>query len=147
MAEYARVEGDTIMERREIGSIPEHKAHLWRPVVYDGEGPLSDIVIEADRVRVVRSTPPITAMQVKLECRNRILARFPDWKQTNMLARAVELQNIWRLVGTWADSEAAEAAALDAAWAWVRATRAASDVIEALSPIPADYAHDVRWPA
>lgn len=147
MTEYARVEGNTIIERRTLTSIPEHKAHLWRPVVYEGDGSLSDIHVEAGRVRVVRWAPPITATQVKLECRNRILARFPDWKQTNMLARAVELQNIWRLVGKWADSEAAEAAALDAAWAWIKATRAASDEIERLDPILADYTDGKRWPA
>lgn len=146
MAEYARVEGETIIERREIAVIPPHKAHLWRPVVYEGDGPLSDIHVEADRVLVVRTAPPITAAHVKAEASRRITARYPAWKQTNMLARGVELQN-WRLNGSWTEAETAEAKALDAAWTWVRATRAASDEIETMQPIPADYADDARWPA
>lgn len=65
MAEYARVEGSTIIERRQIENMPEHKAHLWRPVVYEGSGDLVDIIVEANQVRVVRSTMPLD--QVKTQ--------------------------------------------------------------------------------
>lgn len=69
--EYARVESGTVIERRDLDSLPAHKAHLWRPVVYQGQGDLSDIVIEADQVRVVRSGVPVeqvkAALLVKLD--------------------------------------------------------------------------------
>jgi len=82
---------------------------------------------------------------VKLEARRRIVARYPEWKQANMLARGLELQDIFRRVGAWTAAEQAEAAALDAAWAWIKAIRQASDSIEVMQPIPADFATDARW--
>jgi hypothetical protein len=66
MAEYARVEGSTIIERREIANMPAHKAHLWRPVVYEGSGELSNVVVEADQVRVVRSDIPVDQVKAAL---------------------------------------------------------------------------------
>lgn len=90
--------------------------------------------------------PEVSAGEVKDEARRRILERFPEWKQQNMTARGVELQDIRREKGTWTIEEAAEAAALREAWAWIRAVRAASNAIEAIKPIPADYAAPDRWP-
>lgn len=87
------------------------------------------------------------AALVKSEARRRILAAFPDWKQANMTARGVELQDIWRRKGNWTVQEQAEADALQAAWDWIKSVRAASDAIEALQPIPGDYAENKRWPA
>ena len=83
---------------------------------------------------------------VKAEARRRILARFPEWHQANMTARGVELLNIRVAVGSWTAPQAQEAAALGVAWDWIKAVRAASDTIEALAPIPADFASDTRWP-
>jgi hypothetical protein len=83
---------------------------------------------------------------VKAEARRRITQRFPDWKQANMTARGVELT--FKLAqGQSLDApEAAEVAALQAAWAWIKNVRSASDAIEALAPIPEDFASDIRWP-
>ena len=64
--EYARIDGDAIIERRVIETIPPHKAHLWRPVVYEGSGPLAATVIEPDRVRVVRSEHPLDEIKIDL---------------------------------------------------------------------------------
>ncbi|HEY5830054.1 MAG TPA: hypothetical protein VIV01_16970 [Hyphomicrobiaceae bacterium] len=83
---------------------------------------------------------------VKAEARRRITQRFPDWKQANMTARGVELLNIRVAVGSWTAPQAQEAAELGAAWDWIKTVRAASDAIEALAPIPADFASDTRWP-
>lgn len=91
--------------------------------------------------------PTPVAADVKDECRRRILAAYPEWKQTNMTARGVELQDVWRRVGSWTTGEQSEADALASAWGWIKAVRAASDVIEAMQPIPADYADNSRWPA
>jgi hypothetical protein len=64
-----------------------------------------------------------------------------------MTARGVELQDIWRTVGSWTAAEQAEADALKSAWAWIKAVRAASDTLEAMVPIPVDYTSDSYWPA
>jgi hypothetical protein len=69
--------------------------------------------------------------EVKQEARYIILKVFPDWKQTNMVARGVELQDSWRVNGTWTDSEKEEAALLAAAWSWIKAVREHSNVLEA----------------
>lgn len=152
--EYARVEGETIIERREIASIPPHKAYIWRPVVYEGDGPLSDIVIEAEQVRVVRTVPPITAAQVKAEAQRRIILMTgaPDFnscivKQLNALMRVGELNNKLAMGDTLTEAEAVEAVALQAMANAIKAVRASSNTIEALSPIPADYADNARWTA
>jgi hypothetical protein len=83
---------------------------------------------------------------VKAEARRRITQRFPDWKQANMTARGVELLNIRVAAGSWTAPQAQEAGELGAAWDWIKAVRAASNAIEALAPIPADFASDTRWP-
>jgi hypothetical protein len=83
---------------------------------------------------------------VKAEARRRILARFPEWRQANMTARGVELLNIRVVAGSWTAPQAQEAGELGAAWDWIKAVRAASNAIEALAPIPADFASDTRWP-
>ena len=83
---------------------------------------------------------------ISAETRRRITQRFPDWKQANMTARGVELLNIRVAVGSWTAPQAQEAAELGAAWDWIKTVRAASDAIEALAPIPADFASDTRWP-
>jgi hypothetical protein len=48
---------------------------------------------------------------------------------------------------TWTAAEQVEAAALDGAWGWIKAVRAASDVLESMVPIPVDYVDDRHWPA
>lgn len=66
---YYRVEGDQIIERRVMESIPPHKAHLWRPEVIEGSGPIENKVVEADRVRVVRSHPPLAELKASFKFR------------------------------------------------------------------------------
>jgi hypothetical protein len=63
-----------------------------------------------------------------------------------MTARGVELLAIHLAAGAWTAQEQAEVTALTAAWAWIKSVRMASDAIEALRPIPADFAADARWP-
>jgi hypothetical protein len=65
----------------------------------------------------------LTATEVKAEARRRILTRFPEWKQANMTARGVELLNIRVAIGSWTQAQAEEAAALGAAWDWIKAAR------------------------
>lgn len=158
----ARIDNGAIVETRSdltITDVPDHKRARWRPI--EGDQPSHDprvetisgplLVIEPDRVvrqwTVQRRPDTELAGLVKMEARRRILERFPEWKQTNMTARGVELQDVWRRVGSWTTGEQAEADALAAAWDWIKAVRVASDAIEAMQPIPADYADNARWPA
>jgi hypothetical protein len=87
--------------------------------------------------------PPPTADMVKQEAGRRILAIAPEWRQINMLARAAELLRIGE--PNWTLLQQAEVAAMDAAWADIEAIRAKSNAIEAMDPIPSDYAADKYW--
>ena len=83
---------------------------------------------------------------VKTECGRRIFATLPAWKQTNFLARATELTDK-RAGGASLDAgEQAEWDAMQALWNWVKATRAASNAIEAADPSPLDFTKDELWP-
>lgn len=72
---------------------------------------------------------PVVAA-VKAKARDVIVARYPDWKQANMTARAVELTRIMAGGGALSPTESAELAALETAWAWIKSVRAASDAHE-----------------
>jgi hypothetical protein len=158
----ARIENDAIAEVRDtdISAVPQHKRiATWRPI--EGEQPFFKTALETitgpvyviEPTRVLRTwtveRKPLEEQKaaVKGEARARILARFPEWKQANMTARGVELQDIWRLGGSWTEQEQAEADALNAVWAWIKSVRAASDAIEVESPIPHDFTSDQYWPA
>ena len=88
------------------------------------------------------AAPPPNADDVRAEAGRRILSRFAGWQQRNMTARGVELL----LIGpaNWGTAEQQEAAALQAAWDWIKSVRAASDAMEAAPP--ADYRNDTHWP-
>lgn len=82
---------------------------------------------------------------VKEEANARILNTYPLWKQSNMTARAVELQDIWRIKQSWSTTEQQEATDLKAAWTWIKNIRQKSDLLEAMDPIPDDYTDDSYW--
>ncbi|WP_306143023.1 hypothetical protein [Roseibium sp. MMSF_3412] len=84
--------------------------------------------------------PGLKAADVKAEASRLILAIAPDWKQRNYIARATELVRKVQTDGSLTTDEQNEETAMKALWAKVNAMRAKSDELEALSPIPADYA-------
>lgn len=67
---------------------------------------------------------------VKAEAGRRIEAFAPLWRQSNLIARGVELTDK-RVAGTITPAEEAEAAALRSLFGRIKAIRAASDAIEA----------------
>lgn len=83
--------------------------------------------------------------QVKAEAGRRILDRFPLWKQNNMLMRALSLTQ--KGEANWTPEEASEVASLQADQEWILAVREASDVLEAMDPIPDNISDDQWWPA
>ena len=167
MARYARINADLTLgpfiEIDDPSIISPHKKlsdgglHV-RPVE-EGQRPESrheltkvDRRVAIEQGRVAITYEAITRSRdeqiivVKQEARQRIIRRFPEWKQANMTARGVELQDIWRRNGVWTAEEQAEADALTSAWAWIKDVRAASDAIEALESVPTDFDGDERWP-
>jgi hypothetical protein len=81
---------------------------------------------------------------VKAEAFRRIIAICPEWKQRNLTAQAAQLAKTGE--ANWTPEEAAAWAAGEAIWNQIAAIRAASDVLEAMDPIPVDYDLSVYWP-
>jgi hypothetical protein len=110
-------------------------------------------VVDLTAEEVANATRPqvVQAAQVKAEAQRRIIALVGTAdltscliKQLNANMRANELNDI-RHERALTVEESAEAAALRTLAAGIKAIRAKSNAIEALSPIPADFADDTRW--
>lgn len=86
---------------------------------------------------------PSPADEVRAEAHRRIVAFMPDWRQRNALARSQELQEA-REVRRLTPAEEAEAAAITAAWGWIKGVREASNRME--PDPPPDFADDRHWP-
>ncbi len=86
---------------------------------------------------------PGTADEVKAEANRRIIQIVPEWKQRNLLAQAILLNDKGRANWTAQESEDWDTALL--IWAQVEAIRTRSDAIEAMEPIPADLQDDALW--
>jgi hypothetical protein len=161
---YALVRGGAFVETREQAEsdVPTHKLDadggcILRSFI-DPPAPAfnatlewqtSELVVAPESVTRVWSSgrlPLATQQQaVKNECGRRIYTPFPQWRQANYTARATELV-LAKTNGALTQAETDELAALQAAWAWIKSVRAASDVLEASNPIPLDYADDAHWP-
>ena len=88
--------------------------------------------------------PAVTADQVRAEAARRILAVCPEWRQRNLTARAAELA--MNGSANWTAGEQVEVATGQAIWDQIKAIRAASNALEPMDPIPADYVDDSHWP-
>lgn len=167
---YARVDGDTVLEYRDIDELPPHKAHLWRPVVIEGDGPVKTTIVESERVRLVYAAPPVTAAQVERE-RDRRLALgfdydFGDARGVHRIGTTPADMKGWGEVSTYAGAlldsgdvttkiaivtdtgpcvvTAPEWRAIEIAAAVFRQPIwAKSFVLSAL--LPTDYANDAQW--
>lgn len=139
----ARVDAGAIVERIDIdpARIPAHKRHHWREVIDDGPPagyvPALHTVdrverIDDDAVRtvytIVQRPHDAQVQAIKAEQARRIVERYPEWRQLNVLRAGTE----------------AEIAAMDA---YISGCGLIADELEALNPVPADYADDSRWPA
>lgn len=66
----ARIENGAVVETRPIAlqDVPEHKRAAWRPVVIEGDGPTEAQIVEADRLRIVRtwSAEQVAALKARL---------------------------------------------------------------------------------
>lgn len=71
--------------------------------------------------------PMILAGTIKAEAQRRIEARYPMWRQMNIL-------------------RAGAAEEIEAMGRFIDAIRGASDVLDAMPTVPADYVDDKYWP-
>lgn len=81
---------------------------------------------------------------IKDEAYRRIIAICPEWKQRNLTAQAAILAK--KGEANWTQEEAAAWAAGEAIWTQIAAIRAASDELEAMDPMPADFKDEQYWP-
>ena len=161
---FAFVRDGVLVEVRNLdpADVPQHKldadgGKLLRPFVAVAE-PDYEPTLEAALVVIEITPEQVTQVwtvqrrsleaqhaAVKTECGRRIYEPFPQWKQANLTARATELVNK-KLEGPLSPEEVGEFAALQSIWDWIKAVRAASDALEAMNPIPLNYASDEHWP-
>ncbi|WP_434050838.1 MAG: hypothetical protein RDA78_16095 [Roseibium sp.] len=99
---------------------------------------IADLYIDGQTA--TESPPAGTVEGVKAAASRLILSLAPDWQQRNYIARGSELIRKVQTGGTLTPEEEAEETAMQALWTTVKAIRAKSDELEAISPIPADYA-------
>lgn len=152
---YARVEDNKIIEYRDFaeGEIPAHKLYLWKIVedIVPSYNPFyqvifgPEVVIEIDKVRYVYTIedkdPVELKYLVKAEAENRILSKYPLWKQSNMLALKVDLMSKTTLT----EQEQITLDDINSQLQEIQAIRNCSDVIEAMTPIPENYRDNQYW--
>ena len=111
----------------------------WQRAV---QGPLNKVDDVVTRGWIIEDIPA-TVEGVKAEAYRRIIAICPEWKQRNLTAQATQLAK--KGEANWTPEEAAAWAAGEAIWNQIAAIRAASDVIEAMDPIPANFYDLPDW--
>lgn len=78
----------------------------------------------ATKAEVLAATQAAKRAAIKTAARQIILSRYPEWRQANLTARAVELISLEQTSG-------AEWQQMQSIWAWIQAVRARSDLLEA----------------
>lgn len=86
--------------------------------------------------------------EVKAECNRRVIAIMPEHHQRNTLAAGLmAVTQYGQDLASWPADEKARHDAAMIKWAEIERLRARSDLIEAMRPIPADFADDGYWAA
>lgn len=78
---------------------------------------------------------------IKAKANDVITAEFPDWKQRNLTARAMEIINAAK-DRNYTVEEQEELDEIEAIWSWIKLVRAASDAAE----IEHKQVYQVVWP-
>lgn len=169
---YARCEGSTVVEQRDMDPPPEHKAHLWKPVVIEGTGSVETTTVEAERVLIVRSAPPVTVSDIVRERERRLSLGFnypfgdargthhigttdedmKGWDEVTKVSQAaIALGQASAPIDIVTNTGPAQITALEwqailiAAGQARQPTWAKSFALQAMDPIPADYTADQWW--
>ena len=134
------LDGDAVVNVVKVNPLNIPPEYADAPEAPDGVGP----GWTWDGAAYVPPVPaPVTAENVKAEAMRRILAIAPEWKQRNLTAQAVVLAK--KGEANWTADEQAAWDAGEAIWTQIAAIRVASDAIEAMDPIPQNYADDTHW--
>ena len=135
----------TVLDHGETGTIYRVQLPDGTVRAVEANGTPSPEAVEYDI-----ENPPVqlaTAADIKAEAGRRILLIAPSWKQSNMIARVLELTNAHGSdPATWPTEAQAERATYDALWQSIKAIRAHSDALEAAPPPLADLPN-AGWPA
>lgn len=84
---------------------------------------------------------------IKDEAERRILAILDKNKQRNLLAHGLEaIFEHGPDPAQWPAADRALQQDTTPKWRQIKAIRAASDALEAMNPIPANYTDDIHWP-
>ncbi|MBF0453622.1 MAG: hypothetical protein HQL72_02255 [Magnetococcales bacterium] len=140
------------MELKELGWLPVEVVEVTPTNTQNRNG--QSINVQTDRVVVTELVRDMTAEEIsslenskitaiKGEAGRRITARFPDWKQRNLIARGLELTRIGDANLT--PEQSAEFQEIQSAWAWVESVRTKSGELE--KSLPDDFTADHHWPA
>lgn len=78
----------------------------------------------ATNAEILAAAKAAKRLAIKTTARQIILARYPEWRQANLTARAVELVSLGQTSGP-------EWQQMQSIWAWIKAVRARSDLLEA----------------
>ena len=88
--------------------------------LFDGPHP-TDAEIAAAALPAAQAAKRLA---IKTAARQIILSRYPEWRQANLTARAVELVSLGETSGS-------EWQQMQSIWAWIKDVRARSDLLEA----------------
>ncbi len=163
-----RIDNGTVVEVRtdaDLSAIPPHKRSRWRVVTGDPPAhnaavqQLTSLSYEITDNAAVRSWQVTSRSReeqvaaVKTEAQRRIIVRTGATtleqcmvRQLNALMRATELTDKRARGENLTAPEQAEETVLRALADDIKAIRSASNTIEQLDPVPADYAANARWP-
>lgn len=84
---------------------------------------------------------------IKAEANRRIEVVMPEYTQRNVLAQGILAVTTYGAdPAAWPPELQAVNTDAQAKWAQIVAIRTASNEIEAMTPIPADYTNDQYWP-
>lgn len=96
---------------------------------------------------ILPSSTEVPPERVKQEASRRISLVMPDFQQRNALAMGMEAIQLYGPdPSDWPEDLQVLNAAIQSKWAKIKAIRFASNYLEGLSPIPADFADDSYWP-
>ena len=88
---------------------------------------------------------PIDPSAVKSEAGRRILVICPEWQQRNHIATDLTYTKIVQGGGTLTTEQESDRAEIEVVWTAIQSVRTKSNEIEAMSPVPADFADDSYW--
>jgi hypothetical protein len=145
---------------------------MWKPVVIEGSGEITEAIIESTQVRIVKSPRPITVDEVVMERERRLALGFnydfgdargvhhigttkqdlAGWDEVSKYAGAlIDLGQLTAQISIATDTGTCQVTppqwrAIEIASAAFRQPLwAKSFALMAMNPIPADYTNDSYW--